>query len=361
MKRWNTLNVVFSALLALVLGLACLAFFYRLYLAHSIKARLDAHLQTMTDYDGHIDSVDVSLMQVAYRINGMTITKKGGTATVPFFEAPWIDVGLDWQAFHKGRVMARIVIGDGQLNFVNGPNENQTQIGLGQDWLQVLAGLAPVQISQFWVQGGEIHFLDPYGKPPVDVKMERVHMKSEDLNLKSGPQDPDPGSIAASARIMDDARMDFHAAFDPYALKPTFDYKASLDGLKLTRLNPVFERYMGLQVQSGLVDVYSEGTASGGNFQGYILPTISGLRFVKSNFDPRRIIQKFLMGILVWTFTDKKDQLMAKFPFSGQFKDPSTSIWTAPAYIFENGFTKALPHGLAGLALMEGIVKSAHQ
>ena len=114
MKRWNTFNLVFSAFLALVLVLACSAFFYRLYLAHSIKARLDGYLQTMSAYDGHIDSVDVSLVQVGYRINGMRITKKGGTAKEPFFVAPWIDVGLDWQSFHKGKVLARVVVGGGQ-------------------------------------------------------------------------------------------------------------------------------------------------------------------------------------------------------------------------------------------------------
>jgi len=359
MKRWKRHHKIFSAFLALVLVLACSLFFYKLYLAHSIKARLDGYLDTMSAYDGHIDSVDVSLLQVAYRINGMTITKKGGTAKEPFFEAPWIDVGLDWQSFHKGRVLARVVVGNGQLNFVSGPNQNQTQIGIGQDWLLILGGLAPVQINEFCVQGGEVHFLDPYGSPPVDVKMEHLHLDAGDLYVRSDAQNLDPGSLTVTARIMDDAQLEFHAAFDPYAPKPTFDYKAGIDGLKLAALNPVFLRYGGMQVQSGLVDVYSEGDCSGGNFNGYVLPTISDLKIMKSGFDPRRMIQKFLVGILVWTFTDKKDQLMAKFPFSGQFKDPSTSIWTAPAYIFENGFTKALPHGLAGLALMEGIEKSA--
>src|ERR1700722_6285100 len=96
MKRSNTLNKVFFAFLALVVVMACSVFFYRLYLAHSIKARLDGYLHTMTAYDGHIDSVDVSLLQVAYSIHGMKITKKGSIAKEPFFEAPRIDVGLDW-------------------------------------------------------------------------------------------------------------------------------------------------------------------------------------------------------------------------------------------------------------------------
>ncbi|HTB23580.1 MAG TPA: DUF748 domain-containing protein [bacterium] len=339
------------------LALAGLAVLFRIFLAMSIAAGVNRELRTMSSYDGHIDGVGLSLWRGAYRIEGLTITKKDGAVKTPFFRAEAIEVGPQWQSILKGRFLARVVVEDGRVNFVGGPSSGQSQAGLGVDWLAVLGGLSPVEIDQFALENGEIHFSDPYGKPPVDVQMNRVFLDAGNLSVGRKGGGPAAGAVTASARVMDDALVSLCARFDPYAPAPTFDYSADLTGLKLTQLNPLFQRYEGMQVLSGSVDTHSEGSGAAGKFKGYIKPTIQNLKMKKSQFDIRRLVQRVLLRVLVWAFTDKDKSVEAKIEFAGEFKDPATSIWTAPAYMFEHGFVKALPHGLGGAAKMEDLQK----
>jgi Domain of Unknown Function (DUF748) len=337
--------------------LACL----RLYLAHAIAGRVKAHLTGMQGYKGRIDGIGISLWRGAYQIEGLKITKDEGSGQIPFFQAPVIDIGPQWNAVLKGHLAARVVVVDGRLNFVNGPSDKQSQIGAGVDWLPILAGLAPVEIDQFRLRGGEVRFTDPYGKPAVDLQMRQVYLEAGDLFAKPDAGDPTPASITATARIMDDALFILHAGFDPQAPAPTFDYHAELDGLQLMALNPLFQRYEGVQVLSGSADIHSEGVGGKGSYGGYIQPTIVSLKMTKSGFHPEGILRRALLRLLVWAFTDGGNKVEKKFDYSGRFQDPGTSIWTAPAYIFEHGFAKAMPHGLAGAAMMEGLQRKAQR
>lgn len=356
-------SIQIKAVLAVLFTVACLtglAGLFRLGVKRSIQARLEGHLRNMTGYEGHMDGIGLSVWRGAYQIEGLKITQIGGPSPIPFFYAPVIDIGLQWPNALKGSFVACVVVEDGRLNFVGGPSRQQSQAGLGVDWLTILSSLAPVRINQFRLQGGEIHFSDPYGKPPVDMKMEEVQLKAEHLYELAAGSNKLPGSVLAGARMMNAGRLTLDARFDPRAPSPAFDYRADLGGLELTQLNPLFQRYAGMQVLVGTADVHSEGTGAGGAFKGYIQPKIRGLELKRDGFSPKRLIQKAILGVLVWAFTDPKSKnVEAKFEFSGAFKDPGTSIWTAPAYIFEHGFVNAFPHGLAGAAMMEGLKTEA--
>lgn len=350
-----------SGLWVRIPGLACLLIVLRLSLALVIRWEINRQLAQLSGYSGHIDGIGLSLWRGAYKIEGMDIEKTGGSAPVPFFDAPLIDIGLQWSALFQGRIVASVIVVEGRLNFVNGPSAGQSQDGQGQDWLAVLESLVPIRINRFQLRGGEVHFRDPYGNPPVDVHMEQMKLLAENLSSRSEGHGGSLGSVSATARVMEDAHLWFGAHFDPFAPNPTFDYQGSVEGLKLRTLNPFFLRYAGVDVQGGDLDVYSGAAAADGKFQGYVKPLLHGLKVMKPNekFDPVKLLKKTVLTIVGWIFQNRNGQVGTKLEFSGDFKDPHADTWNAICYLFENAFIKSLPQGLEGTWTVQEIQKGS--
>jgi len=343
--------------------LVCLLLVLRLCLAGIIRYEINRQLARMSGYTGHIDGIGLSLWRGAYQIEDLTIEKTGGSAPVPFFKAPILDIGLQWSALFQGRIVASVVVLEGRLNFVDGPSAAQSQSGAGVDWLAVLESLVPIRINRFQLHAGEIHFRDPYGSPPVDVRLDRLNLLAENLSNRSEGNGAALGSVSATARVMEAAHVTFGAHFDPFAPAPTFDYQGAVEGLELQALNPFFLRYAGVDVRGGTLEIYSGAAAADGKFKGYVKPMLHGLKVMKPNepFDPVKLIKKTLLTVIGWIFTNRNGQVATKLEFAGNFKDPHSSLWNAFCYLFENAFIKSLPPGLEGTVtvqkLQEGLGK----
>jgi hypothetical protein len=340
-----------------VLVLACLLLAFRFSLSHIAKVVVNRQLLQLNGYSGHIDGIGISLWRGAYQIKGLAIVKKEGLAPVPFFSARSLDIGLQWKALFHRRLVATVLIRQGQLNFVNGPSPQQGQSGRGEDWGQLLKSLVPLKINRFQLQDSEVHFRDPFGKPPVDVHLEALDLVAEELSSREAGL----GTVSATARVMQDARLALQARFNPFAPAPTFDYGITLEGLKLDELNPLLLRYVGMDVQAGSLDLYSEAAAAEGKFKGYVKPMVKGLKMMKPHeaFDVPKLLKKALAGAIGWIFRNERQQVATKFEFAGEFKDPHTSLWGAAVHLFKNAFVEALPPRLDAPVKVEELLKKA--
>ena len=338
-KRWYGC----LACLVLLLGL-------RLCLGWFIKIALNHRLSRLTDYSGHIDGVGLSLWRGAYQIEEMTFLKKSGRLTTPFFYAPWTDIGVQWGPLFHGQVVASVMVRHGRLNFVNGPSKDDSQFGFGENWLPVLESLVPVDINQLRFEDGEIHFTDPAAKPPVDLHLQHLDLQAENLSTSQEIRGTSLGTVSATAGLMTDAKLAVQAHFDRFAKNPTFDYSATILGLKLAELNPFLLRYAAIDVQAGSLDIYSEAAASGGDYKSYVKPIVRGLKVMKPDekLRPGMLAKKMLVGFLGWLFKNRQGDVATKFELNGTFAHPQSSNWDAFVYLFQNAFIKALPHTLEG-------------
>jgi hypothetical protein len=345
-RTWVVTLTVIGTLLVLRLCLALIA-----------TRLVNRQLGRLSAYQGHIDGVGLSLWRGAYQVEGLSITKVDGKMPVPFISAPVLDIALQWKALFHGRLVATVLIRQGQLNFVNGPGPQQGQSGRGEDWGLLLKSLVPLKINRFQLQGSEVHFRDPFGKPPVDVHLEALDLVAEGLSSREAGL----GTVSATAQVMKDARLALQARFNPFAPAPTFDYGITLEGLKLDELNPLLLRYVGMDVQAGSLDLYSEAAAAEGKFKGYVKPMVKGLKMMKPHeaFDVPKLLKKALAGTIGWIFRNDRHQVATKFEFAGEFKDPHTSLWGAAVYLFKNAFVKALPPRLDGAVKVEDLQKKA--
>lgn len=342
-----------------ILAFVCLVILFRLCLAFLVKGQINHQLAQMSGYTGHIDGIGLSLWRGAYQIEGIKIEKKEGKAPIPFFSAPWLDIGLEWKALFHGHIVASVSVEKGQLNFVSGPDQSKSQSGKGEDWQKVLESLVPLKINRFILSESEIHFRDPYGKPPVDVHLEGLNLLAENLSSRQEDAGASLGSISASARAMTDAKLILLARINPFAKSPTFDYSFTLKELKLTALNPMFLRYAGIDVADGAFDLYSEAAAVDGKFKGYFKPMIKNLTVMKPGQKLTLVkwIKKMLAATLGWVFKNDKGKVATKFEFEGEFKNPQTSLWQAAGYLFKNAFVQALPARLEGAIKVEDLQK----
>lgn len=339
-KGWIALFIVMGALLAM-----------RLTLATVVKGVINRKLDHLAAYTGHIDRIGLSLWRGAYQIRGMKIEKRQGLAPVPFFEAPNVDIGVEWMPLFHGRLVASVVVDEGQLNFVSGPAKDQAQTGFGEDWLDVLKSLVPLEINRFELKDSAVHFRDPYGKPPVDLQLDQLALVAKDLKSRPpGHHDEAFASVSATGRVMGDGQLAFGARFDSFASLPTFEYGFSLKGVQLQTMNPFLLRYLSVDVAGGRLDFFSEAAAADGKFKGYYQPMMKDLKVMRPDdaLKPVSLFRKFLLRIAAWIFKNKDGQIATKFEVAGEFKEPQTSLWKAVGYLFQNAFFEALPSKLDG-------------
>ena len=80
--------VVFVCVIA---GLVAL----RLCLPFLVRSYLNRKLSRLDGYRGRVDGVALSIWRAAYRIDGLTLRKIDGDASIPFFSCKRIDLSLE--------------------------------------------------------------------------------------------------------------------------------------------------------------------------------------------------------------------------------------------------------------------------
>jgi hypothetical protein len=311
-----------SALLALLL--------IRLTLAFVIKTSANQVLQHLDRYRGHIDDVGLSLWRGAYQFRGVQVESIDGKVPLPLFAARGVDIAVQWRALLRGQCVASVVLDRPAVNFVAGSRQGESQYGLGQDWFDVIHKLVVIKVERLEVEGGQIHFADPYQLPPLDLHLDAVE------GVLDGLRDPRergagmglPCGLSLTARLMDEAPLRLDMSMDPAASKPTFDYSVILRDLDLARLDPLFNHYLGVDVAGGELSIYSEGKADEGRFDGYLKPLVKHLKVMKPDekISPK-LAKKALVGLLAWIFRNHVRDLDAtKIVLTGELGGPQASL-----------------------------------
>lgn len=308
-------------------------------------------LAEIPDYHGEIADVDLALWRGAYRIEGLDVVKTDGAVPVPFFSCPEIDFSVEWKALFEGAIVGEIDFRSPVVNLVAGPTEEETQTPVDARWQDKVQELFPLEINRFEVHDGTVHYRDFHSSPKVDVPIDDVHVLATNLTNGRDLSETLVARIEARGRPLGEAVLEFDVDVDPYAKDPTFDLRAKLEQVDLTKLNDFLRAYGSFDAKDGTLGVYSELAASDGAFTGYVKPLVVDLDIVDLGQDEGaiEIIWEGLVSALSLLFRNlPANQFGTRVEFSGRFDQPEYSVWAVVGEVFRNAFIRALAPRLEG-------------
>ena len=299
-------------------------------------------------YSGHIGKVDVHLMQGAYAIHDVRISKRTGNVPVPLLAAKRVAFSIQWGALVHGRIVGQFELDQPELNFVAGSAENEGQTGAGGPWLQMIQDLFPFTINSAVVNDGSVHFRSYKSKKPVDVYLTHLNGSIDDLSNIRNQTTPLVTSVQAKALVMDTGHLQFKMKLDPFSYHPTFHMALRLLGLDVTELNDLSLTYGDFDFKHGFLDLVLEADAKEGFLTGYVKPLFRDLTVFSIYKDLKQdtVLQFFvqaLMGGITSIFKNiPQNQFGTLIPFTGDLSGTtSANLLAAIGNLLRNAFVRA--------------------
>ncbi|HTV62161.1 MAG TPA: DUF748 domain-containing protein [Verrucomicrobiae bacterium] len=319
----------------------------RLALPYLVKHYVNRKLQESKDYAGHVGDIDLSLWRGAYEIKNINIFKRSGKIHEPFFSAPYMDLSLQWGALFHHRIVAKIYMQQPHLNFVKGPTPEQTQAGENTSWNRMLEGLTPFKLNRLDIHDGQMHYLDDYSTPKVDIYFRELGASATNLSNARNQKLPLPAGIVANARTIGNGTMNFNLQFNPVAPRPEYQLQASLTNVNLPALNDFFRAYGKFDVAQGTFAMFTSVAATNQAYAGYVKVLFKNLDvFEWKKERQKNILQIFweaILGAVTTVFRNQPhDQLAAKIPISGVYTNSQVDLISAIGSLMRNAFIRAL-------------------
>ena len=201
--------------LAALLAVALVA---RILAPHVIQRSINHRLDEIPGYGGRVGEVSLHLWRGAYRLTEIRIVKRNGKVREPFFAAKEIDLSIAWRELVRRRFVADIRITDGQLVFLRGPTEEESQLTADSRWQDAINDIFPIDITHLVIDGGVIEFIDTTHEPRVDIAVRDLRVVATGLrNRPAETGQPFPAYIDLSGRTAGDGDLRLYAKLDPLA------------------------------------------------------------------------------------------------------------------------------------------------
>lgn len=354
-RGWRRLGIALLILAVLAgVGRACLPRFARDY----VNRTLDRNPL----YAGEIGDVEIHLWRGAYSIENVRISKTTGAVPVPLFAARRVDFALQWKALLHRRLVGRVLMEEPELNIVDAGSEAETQTGTGAPWLGVIRDLSPFKINSATIRNGTVHFRSYMTEKPVDVYLSKVEASIDNLGNIRDETTPLVSTVQATALVMDQAKLEYKMALDPFSYRPTFHMGMRLIGLDVTKINDLALAYGKFDFKGGWFDFVLETDAKEGQLTGYAKPLFRNLKVFSPTDDIKEanVLKFFWQALVGGTTTVLKNQSRNQFgtliPFSGEVSGgTATDVLAAIANVLRNAFIRAYLPRLEGGQQFEGL------
>lgn len=331
------------ALLAVVVVLLGL----RAALPYWLTDHVNERIQTMGDYRGHVEEVDLHLWRGAYSVRKLNIWKRTGEIPVPLLNAPEVEFSVSWRALLDGKIVAKAQFYRPEINFVHGDPEG-TQAGLGVDWRQQLESLAPFRIDEMQIHDGAVWFRNYTSDPLVDIQASEVQGVA--LNLTNVGDDAERAAqFYLTARLLGHAPLESQGRFDPFNVLEDFQYSLKVTEFDLPLANEFLRAYAKLDVTKGVGDFVMELESQDGRLEGYAKPLFRDVEIFsweqeveQQGENPLRIAWEAVAGFLQNLFKNQEmDQIATRVEISGTIDNTEASTLQAIAGVLRNAFVDA--------------------
>ncbi|HET7624421.1 MAG TPA: YhjD/YihY/BrkB family envelope integrity protein [Verrucomicrobiae bacterium] len=305
-------------------------------------------LKQVEGFDAGVKNVRINLYRGAYTIQGIQFVKTNADVTAPFLKIPEMDISVEWKELFHGAFVGKIVVNRPEINFENGPTEQEKQVGMHKNWKQTLEKLLPFTINRFQVNDGAIRFSDPHRNPPVALAVTNLFATATNLTNVRDEKVALPAGLIAYANTTGNGALKLQLHMNPFADTPTFKMTASLTNVDLTALNDFMKSYGHFDVQHGTFATFLDIAAAHEHYQGYVKPFFYNLQiFSWQEAKHENILHDFWEAIVAGVShvlrNQPYDQLATTIPISGTFESGgNVDLWTTIGGILQNAFIRAL-------------------
>lgn len=346
-RRWPRRVIITIVAIAVTLVAA------RIALPYVVKKQVNVRLQSVPGYTGHVADIGIALWRGAYALEDVEIHKVSGEVRTPFVRAREIDFSVAWRDLFRGKIVSDIHVDEGQLTFVAGETEAESQTDVDRRWQEVIEDLFPLEITHFELNRGLLRYQDRTKTPEVDLFVTNMRVVATGLrNRPSGTGEEYPADILIEGDSLGGGKLRLAISAEPLASRPHFHLSAKLEDVNLPELNESLKAYANVDVSRGTLQLAAEMAGKDGGFQGYVKPFFEDLDF--NNLDDRnkgvltRIWENVVQG-LAWLVKNKtRDQVGTRIPFQGQFGDPDVGLWATITNLFRHGFVRAFNPTIEG-------------
>jgi len=328
--------------------LVVLAGIGRALLPWAVRNYVNRTLSRSPLYVGEIGKVEIHLWRGAYAIRDIRINKTTGAVPVPFFASKRVEFALEWNALRHRKVVGRVRMLDPELNFVDAPNEGETQTGAGGAWLQIIRDLFPFKINSAVIKNGAVHFRSYQAQKPVDVYISQLDGTIANLSNIRDETKPLISAVEATGTAMDQAKFEYKMTLDPFSYRPTFHMAVRLIGLDVTKINDLALAYGKFDFKRGWFDLVIESDSKEGQMSGYVKPLFRNLKIFSLTQDIKEdnIFQFFwqaLVGGVTRLLTNQsRDQFGTLIPFTADVSNKtSTDLLATIGNVLRNAFVRA--------------------
>lgn len=300
--------------------------------------------KTMPDYWLHIDALQVNLWNCSVDITAVRLNKKSSEIPVPFFNCPRVRFALQWSEILNRSFRSSVILDSPTINFVQGPTEEQSQTILEPAWVQAVQKAVPLQINQFQIHNGTLHFYDFHADPQIDLDLEQLNLVADNLTNSTHSKAEMPTVVTMTGHPFKVGELEVHLAANVDKKQPTFAQKVRLEKVPAPALNAFLAKYGSVNAKSGELAFYTEMTSHDGNFEGYVKPFFQDLEFEpvpKDRGGPAAIWSAVANGVKD-VLQDKRNAVATNIPISGHYDKPDVHIFTAAFGLIKNAYLQML-------------------
>lgn len=330
-----------------ILGILVFLVLMRIALPYIVLYFANDRLSKMDGYFGHIEDIDISLLQGQYSIDSIYINKVDSITTkqYPFFSAQLIDLSVQWSAIFDGAIVGEIEAFSPSIRFIKDKVDPNVVKEDDKEFSDLIDDFMPLRVNRFEITDGTIQYVDQGTKPVVDIKMLNTYILATNLSNVEDSTNLLPSTVIAHS-TMYEGRSNFNMKINMLKEKPTFDLNFELKGVQLKQMNKFLQAYANVDVNRGTFSFFTEIAAKDGKFAGYVKPLIKDLDVVGREDKNDSFLHKIyegIVGTVADIFTNQpKEQFATKVPIHGNFEKTDVDLWFAIGEILRNAFLSAL-------------------
>ena len=312
---------------------------------------VNRQLADLGEYRGTVSGVELHLLAGGYVLRDVTIVEVGSTNETPFATIPAMDITLQWRALFRGQAVGEVVMHEPVLNLVQGPSDEEQQLGAGVNWPQKIRDLSPFRLNVVEAQNGLVTFRAPGISTNDSLTMRDFQMRLRNLTNVQDVEEPAFAEIDVRGGMMGNAPVSLTGRIDPNETTPTFDVDFSIEGARLVDVNPWLREFLKVDAEMGVFSMYAELAAAEGRFEGYARPILEDPKFVDKDEDegPFHKAWEGLVNLAAKILENREEEQVAtQIPLKGEITDPDVDVLTTLVNLLRNAFVAAFSHSLEG-------------